>query len=160
MNHTFGVCAVLPHLALYLLVAGTSGETQVLPGMVSLWGGLGWSQCVRCFRVAAVDQLSVAHTVVCSLSFSSLMTPKMQSVKGIAGIITLLCFPCAYSAYVLVLFLLLWDSALSCSLCMVFPKWGCLSIESLLTYYQHSVSVLECTPQPRNDLWIGTSLMH
>lgn len=98
MNHTFGVCAVLPHLALYLLVAETSGETQMLPGMVSMWGGLGWSQCVRCFRVAAVDQLSVAHTVVCSLSFSSLMTPKMQSMKGIAGIITLLFFPCAYSA--------------------------------------------------------------
>lgn len=123
-------------------------------------GGLGWCQCARCFRVAAVDQLCVAHTVVCALSFSSLMTPKMQSVKGIAGIVALLSFPGAYSAYVLVLFLLLWDSALSCTLCMVFSNWGCLSRESLLTYYQHSVSVLECTPQPRNDLWLGTSVMH
>lgn len=95
---------------------------------------------VRCFRVAAVDQLCIAHTVVCALSFSSLTTPKIQSVKGIAGIITLLCFPGAYSAYVLVLFLLSWDSALSCTLCMVFPKWGCLSTESLLTYHQLVVS--------------------
>lgn len=53
-----------------------------------------------------MDELCVAHTVVCALSFSSLMTPKMQSVKGIAEIVTLLYFPGAYSVYVLVLFLL------------------------------------------------------
>lgn len=60
---------------------------------------------MRCFKVAAVDQLSVARTVVCALSFCSLMTPKMQTVKEIAGIITLSCFPSAYSVYGLVLFL-------------------------------------------------------
>lgn len=117
-----------------------AGRTLLVPDVSELQQRIGW----------------VAHTVVCALSFSSLVTPKMQTVKGIAGIITLLClFTC-----VLVLFFLLWDSALSCTLCMVFPKWGCLKIESLLMYHRHSLSVLECTPCARNGLWLGTSLMH
>lgn len=92
MNYIFGVCAVLPHLGLYLLVTETFREAQMLPGMVSMPGGLCWCQCERCFRVAAGISC-VAHAVVCAFSFSRLMTPNMQSVKGIAGIITLFCFP-------------------------------------------------------------------
>lgn len=50
-----------------------AGRTLLVPDVSELQQRIGW----------------VAHTVVCALSFSSLVTPKMQTVKGIAGIITL-----------------------------------------------------------------------
>lgn len=75
-------------------------------------GGLCWSQCARCLRAAALDQLCVAHAVVCAFS-SSLLTLRVLSLKGFAEIVTLLFFLGAYSTHVLDLLLLLWDSALS-----------------------------------------------
>lgn len=134
-------------------------EAQMLPGMVSMQGGLCWSQCERCFRVAAVISC-VLPMQGCVPFLSAVSWLPRCIVKGIAGVITLLCFPGAYSMYVWFPFLLLWDSALSCTLSVVFPNWGCLRIESVLIYHQHSLSVLESTPCARGDLWLGTSRMH
>lgn len=58
--------------------------------------GLCWSQCVRFLRAAGVDQLCVAHAVVCALSFSGLLNVKMQSLKGFAGIVPLVLPGCLF----------------------------------------------------------------
>lgn len=129
MNYIFGVCAVLPHLAVYFLAAETPQETWMLPG-----DGLNRGRTLL-VPVCKMSQSCSSGSVVCCpcsgvCPFLQRSPRKVQSLKGFAGIVTLLFFLGAYSMYVLGLLLLLWDSALSSSICMVFPKWGCLTVQS------------------------------
>lgn len=108
MNYIFGVCAVLPHLAVYLLASETPQETRTLPG-----DGLNTGR--RTLLGPSVQEVSELQLWIscvlpmqwCVPFLSSLLTLRVQSLKGFAEIVTLLFFPGTYSTHVLGLLLLL-----------------------------------------------------